>query len=57
LSATPKHFSLWADVAASISAFVKGAANEAEASAVVTALASSAVVTLVLTDMKFSNRM
>src|SRR5271166_6300712 len=53
LSATPKHFSLWAAVAASTSALVNGPAEARLARALERALARTSEVTAVLADMDF----
>src|ERR1700751_1665792 len=49
--ATPKHFSLWAATAASVSAFVSGAALASVASAVETAPARTSELTRFLVDI------
>src|SRR5271157_2898836 len=53
LSATPKHFSLWAAIAASTSALLSGPAEARLASALERALARTSEVTAVLPDMSF----
>src|SRR5271166_6379235 len=53
LRATPKHFSLWAAIAAAFSASVKGPAEAMVASALESAKARTSEATAVLADMRF----